>query len=385
MDKVVFMGIEYSLVSDIESFTLLRDEWANLLNNSSICSPFLTWEWLYTWWIEYGQKDPNNTLAIVLGKREGEIVSILPGYIKQEKIGGMRVNAFYFLGSEYESSDYLEIITIDDQNPAHVTEILNWLISSHNIDILRLYNILEYRPILKYLQHLCDERKFEYHVYPHRICPFIPIKGDYESFLQSLSKSMRYNVRRHTRQLFQKFGAEFGWLQTQNEADVENGIKQLFELHERRFRSKNWDTIFQNELRGAFHTKVSKLLSKRGILRLFRLMVEGVPIAMMYSFEYQGELFFFQIGMDPAWEKQSAGQVLIGQVVRYCFDNGLNRFDFMRGGETYKFRWTDKARMIVVVDMGVTSIGKLIVRTEYFTFQIKRFIKTKLLKKEEQY
>jgi len=379
------MRIKYSFVSDLETFTLLRDEWTKLLDRSPICSPFLTWEWLYSWWIDYGQKDPNKTLTIVLGKEGDNIKNILPGYIKREKIGRMKVNIFYFLGSEYESSDYLEIITMDDQNSAHVTEIFDWLISTKRIDIIRLYNVLEDRPILKYLKYFCNERGFDYHFNPHRICPFISIQGDYENYLSSFSKKKRYKIRWYARQLFQKFRAEFSWLHAHDETKIEKSIKQLFELHRKRFQRKNEDTKFQYELRGAFHMKVSKQLLSRGILRLFQLMVDGVPIAMAYGFEYKGELFIYQVGMDPDWKKQSAGQVLYDKIIRYCFNNRLNRLDFMRGGDPYKFRWTDKIRVIVVVHIGVTTAGKLILRTESFISHVKQFIKTRLLRREEWY
>jgi CelD/BcsL family acetyltransferase involved in cellulose biosynthesis len=132
----------------------------------------------------------------------------------------------------------------------------------------------------------------------------------------------------------------------------------LFDLHARRFAHKNEATGFVASHRGRFHEYVSKWLFDTGLLRFYRLRVEGRTVATLYCFESAGRLYYYQGGIDPAWERESVGTVLMGQVIKDAFDRRLVLFDFMRGTEDYKFRWTSRTRDIAVLDVGVSAVGK---------------------------
>jgi hypothetical protein len=43
--------MELEVVQDINRFNELREEWDGLLERSSSKSIFLTWEWLFYWWM----------------------------------------------------------------------------------------------------------------------------------------------------------------------------------------------------------------------------------------------------------------------------------------------------------------------------------------------
>ena len=51
-----------TVISDAEQFAALETEWAELVGASSVESPFLTWEWLYPWWVHLRE---TRQLAIV--------------------------------------------------------------------------------------------------------------------------------------------------------------------------------------------------------------------------------------------------------------------------------------------------------------------------------
>ena len=41
------------LIEDPDRFRSLRGEWHGLLEQSTSDCPFLTWEWLHTWWTHF--------------------------------------------------------------------------------------------------------------------------------------------------------------------------------------------------------------------------------------------------------------------------------------------------------------------------------------------
>jgi CelD/BcsL family acetyltransferase involved in cellulose biosynthesis len=164
-------------------------------------------------------------------------------------------------------------------------------------------------------------------------------------------------------------GASFDWVEVASE--LPEAMADLFTLHERRFARMGVRTRFVARRRGGFHQDVSRLMFERGALRLFRLRVDGRTIATLYCFEHASRLYYYQGGVDPAWERESVGTVLMGQVVKYAFDRGLVAFEFLRGTEAYKFKWTDRVRQLVRADLGISRRGRALVRvtSAYRTIQ----------------
>ena len=83
--------------------------------------------------------------------------------------------------------------------------------------------------------------------------------------------------------------------------------------------------------------------------------------------------------MDPQFEKLSVGTLLVGHAIKYAFDRRLSMFDFMRGEEPYKFRWTQQTRRIMAVRLGVSRRGRaaLLLRRQFLALKqlVKRLIR----------
>lgn len=327
---------------------------------------------MYTWWEEYCSRDRHRRLAIIVGRRDNEVVAILPAYVRRMSAFGLGLCEFAFLGTEYETTDYLQVIERADEL-THLPAMLEVVIQHESgLDILVLENILAAHPLLASLEATAAEAGFSCEWEPHRICPYVEIRGDWDSYLAVLSSKLRKNLRRATRQLLDA-GAEFSFVQDRSQ--VAAAIADLFALHEQRFVSKKTVTGFRADLRAPFHTRVSELFLDLDILRLFCVKVEKRTIASLYCFEHEGVLFYFQGGVDPSWEKLSVGTVLVGHAIKYAFERRLHLFDFMRGGEEYKFRWTDTIREIVVARIGISWRGRTALTLRRHGIRAKRLAK----------
>lgn len=365
------MNLTYEIIRNTTAFAELRAEWNALLRASGAGSPFLTWEWMSAWWRHYCERDASRRLAIVVARRENDIVAILPGYVHRPRLG---LATFGFLGTEYESSDYLQVI--EQPVPGSASALAGMLdvllTEERGLDVLHLSNILSSPSTLGDLAQYASTTGVSHEVRVFKTCPFVPTVGDWESYVAQLSAKMRKNVRRSTRQLVDG-GA--GFILVADRAQVRPGIAELFDLHARRFVTKNEKTGFRADLRGPFHADVAEQLFDAGILRLFQLRVAGKTVAALYCFEFADTLFFFQSGIDPDSEKLSAGTVLVGHAIKYAFDHGLACFDFMRGEEAYKFRWTDKTRQMFAVRLGVSLRGRVGLAMQGQGAQVKGLLK----------
>jgi CelD/BcsL family acetyltransferase involved in cellulose biosynthesis len=316
------------------------------------------WEWMFAWWQQYCSGDDARRLAIVVVRDSEQMVGILPGYVHDQSSFGFSIASYGLLGTEYESSDYLEVIEHPVCRGALLQGMLQFLVDNeHDLDVLTFNNVLSDHPMLHALEGSARRMSLSFEAEPHRLCPYITISGDWQTYLAGLSSKMRKNVRRYTRQL-EETGVEFDWVRDRTE--VRQAVSELFALHARRFEFKGADTGFRAEQREPFHSRVSETFFDLDILRLFRLRAAQQTIASLYCFEYAGALFYVQAGIDPDWDKQSAGTVLVGHAIRYAFDHQLAMFDFMRGSEEYKFRWTATSREIIEVRLGVSWKGRAV-------------------------
>jgi CelD/BcsL family acetyltransferase involved in cellulose biosynthesis len=359
------------IVRTIRELADLRGAWTTLMARGGIESPFLTWEWMYSWWEQYCAVDTERRLATVVAEQDGEVVGILPGYLRPASTLGVGLTEYAFLGTEYESTDYLQVIEADGAQtllPAMLEALLR---QEPSVDVVILEDVLESHALLATLREVASDGGFSFETEPHRTCPFIAVGGEWEDYLGTLSAKMRKNVRRATRQLLDA-GAEFTLVDRADE--VPSAVRDLFDLHARRFDSKEEITGFSSD-REPFHVAVSRRFLERDVLRLFRVRAGGRTIAALYCFEIANGLYYFQSGLDPAWEKLSAGTALVGHAIKHAFDHRLALFDFMRGGEEYKFRWTSTVREIVVARVGTSWKGRAALTMRRHGLRAKRIAK----------
>ena len=67
----------------------------------------------------------------------------------------------------------------------------------------------------------------------------------------------------------------------------------------------------------------------------------------------------------------SPGQILQVFLLKWCFENNINYFDYALGGEEYKKDWNNSTQNLTNHYKPITSIGLII----YYKIVIKKFIK----------
>jgi CelD/BcsL family acetyltransferase involved in cellulose biosynthesis len=90
---------------------------------------------------------------------------------------------------------------------------------------------------------------------------------------------------------------------------------------------------------------------KLGMLRIFCLRFERRIAAVIFGFEYASTMFGYLSAFDPQYEELGLGRLLMYHSLRYSFERGYTRWDFLRGDEPYKQWWgaqrVPKCRVIV--------------------------------------
>src|SRR3954462_1952867 len=95
-------------LSDPGAFRALREEWSELLTDSPSNAPFLTWEWLHTWWTHLGGRRELFVLAV---PASGRLVALAPLTRRRQWAAGIvPLGVLEMLGSDRLCSDYLDLI-----------------------------------------------------------------------------------------------------------------------------------------------------------------------------------------------------------------------------------------------------------------------------------
>jgi CelD/BcsL family acetyltransferase involved in cellulose biosynthesis len=335
-------------IRDSWALTALRPHWNELLRSSAATGPFLTWEWLHTWWRHLGGTAALETVAIW---SRDQLIAVAPLMRTRGPLGSF--HPFAFLGTGYAGSDYLDIPV----RRGHEADALQALVSLFEEQqlVLRLEHLRE-QSFSAQLADALRSRGWRTLTQPDGVCPFIHLAGHtWESYLATLGPAHRANVRRRLRTLDRQYAVRFE--QVASETDRREALSALFRFHRSRFGRAGGSTAFLTPGLRAFHDEVTRLALDRGWLRFYLLRLNDRLAAVMYGFAHNDQFCFYQHGFDDEYRHLSLGLVLMAQSIRAAIDEGLQSFDLLWGTEPYKFLWTHEARGLQRIHVFPPNLG----------------------------
>ena len=329
-------------IEDAAAFERLRSEWDELLAASEADCPFLTWEWLYTWWRHLSG---SRRLHLVTVRRGGRLLAIAPLAIRRgEPLRLLPFPVLEFLGSGVVGSDYLDLIIRRGEEEACLSALASHLSGSgFTLELSQLRAGSMRVPGLARRLEGMGWRPVEEAV---GVCPYVELTGHgWDSYLATLSPAHRYNFRRRLRNIHKRFEVRFE--QAGDETQRRALLPQLMALHRERWNRVDVSGAFNTSALVAFHDEWSQLALQRGWLGLFLLSLDGQPAAALYGFRYQGVFYFYQSGFDPAFNRFSVGMLVLGLAIRNAIEAGMRECDLLHGDEEYKFKWSSGQRRLL--------------------------------------
>jgi serine acetyltransferase/CelD/BcsL family acetyltransferase involved in cellulose biosynthesis len=348
-----------TIIEDAERLTHLVEEWTDLLQNSDQDCLFLTPEWLTTWWRCF-ERD-QWTLRVLTVRRQSRLLGIAPLFVRPRPAGGfMTHQSMEFLGTGVIGSDYLDIITRrgeEEMVRVGVSEYFNHakppLVFSH---VPALSS--EADAVTKQLE------SSGWHVRRSTIetCPYITLRDHtWESYLDSLGATHRYNFNRRLKNLHKAGDVVFDVVEKEDQR--RDALQAFMSLHAVCWQERGGSQAMQTARELAFHETFSRTALERGWLRLYLLRLNGRPIGALYGFRRGTRFYFYQSGFDPAWRKHSVGLVTMGMAIQRALAEGAEEYDLLHGTEAYKFRWAKETRDLSRIHLFPPSFKGLLYRT----------------------
>jgi len=306
-------------------------------------SPFLTVEWLSTWWEAFGEGEP-------------EVFTIANGELRAAALlarNGARLTA----PANDHSGDWDALAADDDARQAVWGRVTG--AGAPALVLPAMHEAAADRVAREAL------RPAGYRVVAEHgpDSPYLDLPATYDELLAAKSRNFRSQLGRRRRGL-EKEG-ELVFRTTTGGEDLDRDLDAVFRVEAAGWKSDEGTAILSDARAERLYRGFAKAASERGWLRLHLLELDGRAIAADYSCVFAGGEFLLKTGFDEEWGRLSPGLVLRGEVLRQAIEAGLGYYDFLGGPDHYKMRWTEELRPRVTLRAfrGPRGIGPFLYRS----------------------
>ena len=316
----------------------LTDGWNELARGV----PFRRFEWLESWWRAYGQHSDKELCVLAAYDSTGTLLGLAPWYVARSAGDRCRLR---FLGSGEVCSDYLSVLCRPGRENDVTLALSDWLCAPETDamadrprwELLELGGADEHDVVVRDLvMHLAAQGNLV-HRRNRASCWRVNLPSEWNSYLATLSKSHRKQVRRLERRYFDTGRARLHVAETEQE--LQYGLEMLVRLHQRRWESLGQRGCFSSARFASFYAESAARLFLAGNLRLVWLDVDGCTVAAEYQVLGNGVVYAYQSGIDPWALEHEPGRLITLATLRLAIDEGRHAFDFLRGDESYKAHW----------------------------------------------
>lgn len=319
----------------------LASEWNALLNESEAKFPFMHYEYLQLWWQTRGGGEwPKAELMLITAHEDGKLVASAPFFFTPDYQGKP---SLLLLGS-IEISDYLDLLVRPSDLPVFLEHLIPFLMKADLPDwkTIHLFDVLETSPSLPALEEISQSQGWKFSLEEYKHCPNINLPGDWETYLASIDKKQRHEIRRKMRRL-EEAGVDARWYIVNDATTLDMEIENFLELmHQDDDKAQFLTKSMQEHMRLTAHWAFGQ-----GILQLAFLEINGEKAAGKLSFDYRNILWCYNSGVDRRFMEYSPGWVLLGYVLRWANEEKRGSLDFMRGDEEYKYRFGAIDRLVM--------------------------------------
>jgi CelD/BcsL family acetyltransferase involved in cellulose biosynthesis len=167
-------------------------------------------------------------------------------------------------------------------------------------------------------------------------CPAVALPADVRGLTDLVAPHVLESARYGLRRLARTGDAE---IVPATVANLDQHLAALFELHAARWGARGEAGVLGDARVQAFHADSSRALAAAGLLRGYRLLVDGRAVAAWHGFAERGRVFYYLGGFDPRFRAASPGSVLLRHAVEDAIRRGDRHLDLLRGRERYKYEW----------------------------------------------
>jgi len=275
---------------------------------------------LNVWWQEFGT---GAELYLDAVRQDGEVIGIAPVMVK-----GRRAS---FIGS-IDVCDYLDFVVVPGKEEDFFSVLLDDL-RQKGINHLDLRPLRPDSTVLTHLVGITQNRGYEVLCQPEDVSVELDLPAIWDEYLGILTAKQRHEVKRKLRRLSEAGKVDYHFVKDSAAVhDVMDTFLKMFA------ESRQDKATFLTARMESFFRSLADKLAKAGVLRLGILELDTVPTAMVMCFDYNDCTYLYNSGYDLQYNSLSVGLLCKVLCIKESIQEGKKRFDFLKGGETYKYQ-----------------------------------------------
>ena len=321
-------------ISDDDEFLQLGPRWRELEERSGPVNPFLTFEWLSSWWRSFGQ---GHQLCVLVVERDGALEALAPLMLLRRRA----FTTLRFIGRPF--SDYSDFLVAGNREE-RVAEILAFCDRELEWDRMELDGVLESAPNRPVFESLWRGRPGIARVSMDLVAPYVPVQEPWEKYRAGLRPKLLSDSRRQLRRLEAQGEVAF-----QRCDDLDTALGTLAELETQkssRYRDTGARNIFSGGRLRTFFEDAVRALWDRGLVDVSRVVQNGSTLALHFGFRTEERFLYYMPSFDDRYRSFSVGRLLNAHLIERAFEEGPREFDFLPGDDAYKYDWTSLRRHV---------------------------------------
>jgi CelD/BcsL family acetyltransferase involved in cellulose biosynthesis len=308
-------------------------EWSDLVELDPAGTIFHTPEYLKLYWEEFVQ--PPDRLVLAFGEdADGTQVGACAFEVNDETLR--------FLGGT-EVTDYLGPVADPRAAEPFASELwagLGDLGGWAEADLRGLPSDSAWLPLLRETAGAHGWSVDESHD-QNGVAPFLDLPDTWEEYLEGLASKLRHEIRRKAKKLETESGPYT--IETATEGTLPPLLDRFVELHR---MSQGPKGVFMVPGMEIFFRRLGEAFCARGMFRLTFIRVADELAAGTIGFRYKSTYSLYNSAFDRRWQQLSPGMVLVAEDIRSAIEEGMDRFDFLKGDYAYKYRFGARRRAV---------------------------------------
>jgi CelD/BcsL family acetyltransferase involved in cellulose biosynthesis len=315
--------LHFEIVNEFED--IKREEWDSLLSLCPSATIFQTHQWVSAWHQVYGI---NKKIRIVLGLENDRLVLILPFYIEKQIKLVSPITVCSFLGDS--RSDYHSLICEHDKI-TYFFEAIEFLRENFFPNaVYKLHHLVPTQGSAILSESMPDK------------CLSAVVR-DEKSYCIDFADGYQLYRSKTLKYLGKKLEGQ-GQLQFKSyqQGDVIlDRIDNFFKLHISQWRQTNTPSLFNSTKNTDFYCSLVKEMSICNLLHYSELNLNDCLIAAHFGFIFRDRFYYYKPAYNIAYKYFSPGDLLLTFLIEEMIERRLAYFDFLRGDEPYKKKYSN--------------------------------------------
>jgi CelD/BcsL family acetyltransferase involved in cellulose biosynthesis len=350
-------ALRCSVVTDAAQLDALRPAWLDLLERCPTSEVTQTPMWLLPWWRVFGTLD-GRRLNVGLFYEGERLIGMAPLLARRHWYRpGLPFRRLEPLGTGERPadrvwSDYVGLLVEPGAEKPIAARFANamkeGLFGRWDELVLPAQNGAD--GMAELLTVALRAAGFQTQMVPTSAAPYIALPSTWDAYLQALSSSHRYFIKRSLRDFEKWADGDFQVITATSPEALDEGRRHLVALHTERWQAAGDQGVFQSPLFCAFNEAAQRELLDAGALNLLWLRARGQVVAVLYNLRWNGKVSHYQAGRQtdlPASVRP--GVVLHAFAIQRAIGARLREYDFLAGLSRYKSQLAPTTRPLIEI------------------------------------